>query len=167
MGIFFNASVGCEFSCGSNVHKRHLVPLFAVLVCVEHFFVAEHIRVKVRKAHERIRNSAVAHKQIVVDVGETLTVETCVQAVDNALYAVVVMIVACRVVASLPQRVYLVGCKTEDKDVLVAAFLFHLDICAVKRAYCKRAVYHELHVAGTACLFSGKAYLFAYVSRRH
>lgn len=53
-----------------------------------------------------------------------------------------------RIIAALPERLYLVSRHAEQEHIFVSHALTNLNICTVKRAKRDRTVDHQLHVAG-------------------
>ena len=61
----------------------------------------------------------------------------------------------------------LLGAEAEQKEILFARFLSHLDRRAVARAYSQRSIYHEFHIARTARFVPRRRDLVGDVGRRN
>ena len=71
-----------------------------------------------------------------------------------------------RVIAALPEGVYLVGGHAEEEDVVVSDLLVNFHVRAVERADGHRAVDHELHIARAGGLLARDGDLLGQVRRR-
>src|SRR5215469_17640619 len=78
----------------------------------------------------------------------------------------VVLIVPMRVVPSTASG-YLLRRQAEQKEILLARLLRHLDGGAVARTDRQGAVHHELHVAGAAGFVAGSRDLVRDIARRN
>ena len=87
--------------------------------------------------------------------------------VQHPLDILVVEVYLMGAVALLLALVHLLGGHAEEEDILVPQLLVHLHIGAVQGADGKRAVHHELHVAGAAGLLAGGGYLLGNLRGGH
>ena len=120
----------------------------------------------VKVGEEQVRVAAV--EQAADEVGIALAVGiAAAHALKHAAQPRAAADIRLRVVARGAQRLGLVGVQAEEKHVVRAELLEHLDVCAVERADRDGAVHHELHVAGTAGLLAGGRDLLGHLRGGH
>ena len=151
--VLFDRTVRRELACAGRIHHSHAGPSLVIAVSLLDSLLRFRIRTEVSKNEVLVGRAVVVREQRIVDRPEQLriTVKCTVHELDQDLadFRVIVENIIRVITAVMLIVDDFIGGQTEDERVLLADFLYDLNVRAVHGSDRRSAIQHELHISGT------------------